>query len=121
MKSLLKKLGFRRMDEMERYIAFRAQRNAYLFLVAALVVWTFAESWRVYAQHTRLNLIPCMLLAVSSLIQSFSQIIMTRNAVKDDEDSCETAPLLRLILLICVVAGVVVTVGAAMVLMSVRI
>lgn len=121
MKNLLKSLGFHKMDEMERYIAFRAQRNAYLFLVAALAVWTFAESWRVYAHHTRLNLLPCMLLAVSSLVQTFSQLIMTRNAVKDDEDSYETGPLLRLILLACVVAGVIVTIGAAFVLMSVRI
>lgn len=121
MKNFLKNLGFHKMDEMERYIAFRAQRNAYLFLVVALVVWTFAESWRVYAYHTRLNLLPCMLLAVSSLVQTFSQLIMTRNAVKDDEDSYETAPLLKLVVLACVVAGVIVTVGAALILMSVRI
>ena len=36
MRQFFKKLGFRRPDEMERSILFRAQRNAYLFLVAAL-------------------------------------------------------------------------------------
>ena len=109
------------MDEMERYIVFRSQRNAYLFLALALVIWSFYESWRVYAYHERLNILPCMLLAASVLIQSFSQLIMTRNAVKDDEDSYETAPLFRIIVLACVVAGIIATAGAAVVLMGARI
>ena len=105
---------------MERHIAFRAQRNAYFFLVAALLVWSFYESYQVYAYHARLNILPCALLAAAGLIQSFSQLAMTRSAVKDDEDSYETAPLLRMIILICIAAGVVATVGAAFVLMGVR-
>lgn len=60
MKQFLKKFRLRRPDEMERHILFRAQRNAYLFLVAALAVWSFYESWQVYARHTRLNLLPCL-------------------------------------------------------------
>lgn len=105
MKGILKKLGFRKMDEMEKYIAFKAQRNAYIFLIVALFIWSTYESMKVFAYHTRLNLIPCML----------------RNAVKDDEDSYETAPLLKIIILICVVTGMIVTIGASFILMSVRI
>ena len=44
MKRIFEKLGVRKMDEMERHILFKAQRNAYLFLVAALVIWSFYES-----------------------------------------------------------------------------
>lgn len=54
-------------------------------------------------------------------VQTLSRLVMTRNAVKDDEDSFETAPLLRLILFICAAAGVIVTIGAVMILTSVRI
>lgn len=43
MKGIWKRLGFRRPDEMERFILFKAQRNAYLFLVAALFLWTVYE------------------------------------------------------------------------------
>ena len=120
MKRIFRKLGLRKMDEMERHIAFRAQRNAYMFLLAALTAWSFYESWRVYAYHTRLDPLPCLLLAAACLIQSFSQLVMARNAVKDDEDSDETAPLLRIVVLACAVACVTVTVGAAVVLMGVR-
>ena len=35
-----KKLGLRKPDEMERFILFRAQRNAYLFLVAGCISTT---------------------------------------------------------------------------------
>ena len=41
MKRIQKYLGLRQMDEMERHILFRAQRNSYLFLVLSLTVWTF--------------------------------------------------------------------------------
>lgn len=121
MKGILRRLGLRRMDEMERHIAFRAQRNAYFFLIAALLAWSFYESYRVYAYHTRINPLPCALLGAAGLIQTFSQLVMARNAVKDDEDSLETAPLLGIIVLICVVAGAAATVGAAIILMGVRV
>ena len=59
----LKKLEDHKPDEMEREI---------IFLIAALLVWSFYESYKVYNYHTRLNLMPSMLLAASILIQTFS-------------------------------------------------
>lgn len=107
MRRIFQHLNLHRPDEMERHILFKAQRNAYLFLVAALVIWSFYESLRVYIHHSRLNLLPCLLLTAAVLIQSVSQLILTRGAVKDDEDSCETGPLVKLVLLACAVAAVV--------------
>lgn len=121
MRRILKGLKLRRPDEMERHILFKAQRNAYLFLVAALAVWSFHESLRVYIHHSRLNLLPCLLLTAAVLIQSLTQLILTRRAVKDDEDSWETGPLVKLVLLLCAIAAAAVTAAAAVVLMSVRI
>ena len=120
MKNWLNRLGFRRMDEMERQIAFRAQRNAYVFLLGALLVWTLYESGLVFARGSTLNPLPCMLLSAACAIQTISQLAMARSAVQDDEDSHETAPLLRLILAVCVVAGVVITLGAAVTMLGVR-
>ena len=117
MKKFLKR---RRLDEMERHILLKSQRNAYFFLIAALLVWTFYESWRVYAYETRLNIMPCMLLAAAVVIQAVSQLSMTRNAVRDDEDSFETAPLFRLVLLVLVLAGIIATAGAFFLFMGVR-
>ena len=120
MKGIWKRLGFRRPDEMERFILFKAQRNAYLFLVAALFLWTVYESCRVYIHHSRLNLMPCLLLVGASLIQGFSQLVMTRSAVKDDDDSYETGPLVRIVVLACAAGGVLAAAAAALVLLAVR-
>ena len=120
MKRFLKRLGFHSPDEMEKAILFKAQRNAYIFLVISLVSWSLYESYKVYVYHTNLNLIPCMLLVTAAIVQSFSQLIMTRNVVKDDEDSYETAPLFKIIILICVVASVMATVTAAIIFMSIK-
>ena len=116
-----KKLKLRKPDEMERFILFQAQRNAYLFLVAALACWSLYESGQVFVRHSRLNLLPSLLLAAAALIQSFSQLILTRNAVKDDEDSYETGPLVRIVVLACAAAGVLAAAAAAVAIMGVRV
>lgn len=121
MRRIFKKMGGRRPDEMERAILFKAQRNAYLFLVIALLAWSLYESFQVYTRHTRMNLLPALLLGAAAVIQAFSQLIMTRNAVKDDEDSCETGPLFRIIALACAVAGAAAAIVSAAVLMGVRV
>ena len=120
MKNLLKKLGFHKMDEMEQHIAYKAQRNALFFLMIALFIWSIYESADVYLSHTALNPIPCFLLVVASLVQIISQSVMTRNAEKDDEDSFETLPLLKLIIGVCALAGMIATIVAAFVMMGVR-
>jgi nitric oxide reductase large subunit len=84
------------------------------------LLWTLYEAHQVFAFDSTLNPIPCILLATASSIQTFSQLIMIRNAVKDDEDSFETSPLLKIIVWICVVVGVIVTIGAAVVIMGVK-
>ena len=121
MKNLWKRLRLRKPDEMEQAILFRAQRNAYFFLAAALFIWSVYESCQVYLHHTRLNLLPCLLLVGAVGVQGFTQAILTRRAVQGDEDSWETGPLLRLIVLVCAAVGVLVTVAAAFVLMAVRV
>ena len=121
MKRIFQKLRLRKLDEMERYILFRAQRNAYIFLVVALVAWSFYESYQVYTRHSRLNLVPCLLVTAAALVQTFSQLILTRRAVQGDEDSFETGPLVRIVVLVCVAAGVIATIAAAVMLLCVRV
>lgn len=121
MKEIWQKLRLRKADEMEQFILFKAQRNAYYFLLFSLLIWSLYESYQVFAYHGRLNLLPCLLLVAAVNIQSFSQLILTRNAVKDDEDSYETGPLAKIVLLVCVVVSLIATVVAALVLVSVKI
>lgn len=121
MKEFWQKIRFRKADEMEQYILFKAQRNAYYFLALSLLIWSLYESYQVFTYHGRLNLLPCFLLVVAVNIQTFSQLILMRNAVKDDEDSYETGPLSRIILLLCVVVSIIATAAAVLALMVVKI
>ena len=119
MKQILQKLGFHKIDEMEQYIIFKSQRNAYLFLIAVLFIWSLYESYKVYVYHSRLNLFPCLLLVTACLIQTFSQLILTRNAVKDDE-SFMNGPLVKIIVLSCAVFSILAAIVAAFLFMGVR-
>ncbi len=121
MKKLLKKLGFRKMDEMESQINFKAQGIAYCFLIIALFIWTIAEGIKGLINQSSFNLLPCLLLSTASLIHNISQQIMIRNAVKDDEESFESSPLFKIILTVFVVIAVCVTIGSFIVIMGVRI
>ncbi|MBR3974899.1 MAG: hypothetical protein IKJ88_03460 [Clostridia bacterium] len=120
MKDFLKKLGFSKPDEMEQHIAFKAQRNALIFLWFALFIWTLYESYKVYTFHTQLNLLPCLLLVTSTIIQLVSQVIMSHNAVKDDEEAPKIPPILKQILLCIIIVAVIVTIGSIIVVKVIR-
>lgn len=121
MRKFFGKLKIRKPDEMEKQITNKAQRNAYFFLIAALAAWSFYESCMVYINRTRLNILPCGLLVGAALVQCFSRLVMTRNAVKDDEENLDTSPLFKIILLVCVVVSIVLSAAAAFVFMGVRV
>ncbi|MBQ7118075.1 MAG: hypothetical protein IJN88_07680 [Clostridia bacterium] len=119
MKKFLNRWGFRKTDEMQQYIAFKAQRNALIFLLLALSVWTLYESYKVFAFHTMLNPLPCFLLTGASCIQFFSEAVMSHNAVKGDEDSPKASGLSKTLLLCTVVAVITAIIASAVVLLLV--
>lgn len=109
----------RKPDEMERAILARAQRNAYLFLAGALLLWSLWESRRAYLGG-ELNLTPCLLLVGAVLVQTVSQLVLARRAVQDDEDSYETGPLARLVVFVCLLVSVLAMAVAAWAVLGVR-
>ena len=116
MKKILNKLGFRKMDELEQHIVFKAQRNAYLFLMVALLFWTFYESYQVFVYESKLNMIPSILLYVAAAIQIISQLVITHSTVKD-EDTHKASPWLRILMwigAIVAIAGSAILIGAAL-------
>ena len=106
---------------MEKAIFIKAQRNAYIFLVISLLGWSLYESYKVYVYHNRLNLFPCFLLIMTMAVQTLSQFIMTRNAVKDDEDSHETGTIAKVIVWICAIVSIVATVVTAIIFTGVKV
>ncbi len=121
MRQLLKKWGIHQPDEMEQAIRFRAQRNAYRFLITMLLAWSLYEGYQADSHRSRVNPLPCALFAAAVLIQMLSQSIMARNAVKDDVDSYETGPLTGLILWGCAAVSLVAVAVAAAAFMCIKI
>ncbi len=119
MKKFLNRWGFRKTDEMEQYIAFKAQRNALIFLLIALSVWTLYEAYKVFAFQTMLNPVPCFLLTGASCIQFFSEAIMSHNAVKGDEDSPRASNLSKTVLLFAVVVAITMVIANIVIILMV--
>lgn len=112
MKTFFSKLGFRRMDEMEKDIALKAQRNALIYALLALAIWSLYESFKAYTQHTSLNSAPGFLLATTSFVLILSQIVLQKRVVKGDDEYKDTTPLLKIIAAGVIVAAIIISIGA---------
>lgn len=112
MKSFFSKLGFRRMDEMEKDIALKAQRNALIYALLALAIWSLYESFKVYTRHTSLNSVPSFLLVTTSFVLILSQIVLQKRVVKGDDEYKDTTPLLKIIVVGVIVVAIIISIGA---------
>lgn len=86
MKRLFEKLGFHKMDEMEKDIALKSQRNALIYVIAALFIWSMYEFYHSITQQVDLNKFPCLLFITTAWMQAISQLILKRRAVKGDSE-----------------------------------
>ncbi|HQL34958.1 MAG TPA: hypothetical protein PLG67_00025 [Bacillota bacterium] len=120
MKSFFLKLGFRKMDEMEKNIALKAQRNALIYVLLALVVWSFYESFKAYSQHTPINSVPSFLLVTTSLVQVFSQLVLQKRVVKDDDEYKDDNPLLKIIIAGAIISAIIVSIGALLIVSGIQ-
>lgn len=113
MKNFWKRLGFRRMDEMERSIALRAQAYSFRFLAAALFLWSMYESWVVRPNGGMLDQKPCLLLLLACFVQVGIQQWLSRRAVAEDEEY-KAPSLLAMALPVLLLTLLILTVGTAM-------
>ncbi|SDG58727.1 hypothetical protein [Desulfosporosinus hippei] len=112
MKSFFSKVGFHKMDEMEKNIALSAQRNALIYVLLALAAWSFYESFKAYTQYTSINSAPSFLLVTTSLVQIFSQLVLQKRIVKDDDEYKDDNPLLKIIIVGAIISTIIVSIGA---------
>lgn len=112
MKLFFSKLGFRKMDEMEKDISLKAQRNALIYVLLALAIWSFYESFKVYTQHTSLNSVPSFLLVTTSFVLILSQLVFQKRAVKGDDEYKDATPILKIIIVGVIAAAIIISIGA---------
>jgi len=112
MKSFFSKLGFRKMDEMEKDIALKAQRNALIYILLVLAIWSFYESFKVYTQQISLYLVPSFLLVTTSFVLILSQLVLQKRVIKGDDEYKDTTPILKTILVGVIIAAIIISIGA---------
>lgn len=108
MRDILKKFGIRKMDEMEKNIALKAQRNALLYVYVLLTAWIAREIYRFYTDSTVIDLFPVFLLVTIGLVREGSRFFYEKKAVEDDEDYRKENPIYKQILLGVMIAVIVV-------------
>ena len=86
MKKWMKKLGFQEMDEMQRLIALKAQRNALIYAVLFLLAWEGWNLFRTLRYETELDNIPGLLLSTITLVLIGSQIYYQQKVLKGSEE-----------------------------------
>lgn len=91
MKKWLEKLGFRKMDEMERFIALKAQRNTLVYIVIFLLIWSIGNSLRTLRDQVPLDNTPSLLLTTAVLVLIGSQFYYQHKALSGSEEGKELA------------------------------
>ena len=101
MKKWMKKLGFQEMDEMQRLIALKAQRNALIYAVLFLLAW---EGWNLFRTG--------LLLSTITLVLIGSQIYYQQKVLKGSEEGkVYTRSLTRTLILGCLLGAGLAVVG----------
>lgn len=86
MRKILKELGIRKSDEMEKNITLISQRNALVFLVLSLFIWSFVEYYQASTQQIEYHSLPSILLSTTVLVFSFSHLYLKRKYTKGDDE-----------------------------------
>lgn len=112
MKKWMKKLGFQEMDEMQRLIALKAQRNALIYAVLFLLAWEGWNLFRTLRYETELDNIPGLLLSTITLVLIGSQIYYQQKVLKGSEEGkVYTRSLTRTLILGCLLGVGLAVVG----------
>lgn len=86
MKEFFRRLGFRKMDEMEQMVALKAQRNTLLYGVVFLLGWSIYNAWRALATQGEMDTTPSFLLVTMSLVLTFSQLYYQKRLLAGTEE-----------------------------------
>lgn len=88
-KKWMQKLGFQEMDEMQKLIALKAQRNALIYVLVFLLLWDGVEIFRAFRYNIAVGNLPTFLLSTLSLVLIGSQIYYQQKVLKGSEEGAE--------------------------------
>ena len=108
----------RRSTGVDRDIELRAMEWGYRTVLVALCAWTLANMCQSLANHTRLDMLPCLILCLTLCMQTLSQWAMRRKALAEGDKAHEPekpvpAPILCVAIVSLILSiGVLLLMGA---------
>ncbi|WP_343208601.1 hypothetical protein [Anaerolentibacter hominis] len=104
------------MDEMEKLIVLRSQRNALIFITVVLALWTFYSCFRVFAYGERFNIIPSSLLTAAAMVEQFSRKYLEKKMTEGDEEYKASGRFLWILLGAVLLAVLIAVIGSFLLL-----
>jgi hypothetical protein len=86
LKEFFKKLGFRKMDEMEMAIQLKSLRWAWLYTMVFLFVWFCYECFRVKTPGTPINPLPLMLIVSQNIVHYIAETIYKKKVSSNADE-----------------------------------
>ncbi len=108
----------KKMDEMDRKIQLRAEEISYRITLAILSIWTLYNCRQTLVNGEKYNIIPGLVVCLVVSVQSFSQMVMKRKMIDDDEEYREPNKLLWVILGCLAVVAIVLFIGTIFIVRS---
>ena len=102
----------KKIDEMDRNIQLHSEEWGYKTVLLALCIWTVFNIYQALANGAELEMTPCLVLCLSVCVQGFSQVVMKRKMIADDEEYKEPNKLMQAIISTIVIITLILSVGA---------
>jgi len=98
---------------MERSIKLKSQSFAYRITTILLGAWALYEIYLVlFTSAQQLNLMPVIVLTVANNVKYFSELVLKRKMVLDDEEYKESNKIVRAIITILTILIIIASVVA---------
>ncbi len=102
----------KKMDEMDRNIRLRSEEFGFKTAVFALAIWTLYESWEYLFNSGSYNSLPTLILLVTLCVQGFSEMVMKRKMISDDEEYKEPNRILWRIIAVIATIAILISIGS---------
>lgn len=96
---------------MDRSIQLRSEEWGYRAALLALCIWTLCDMYQSLADHSELDMLPCLILCLVVCVQAFSQMAIRQKMVAGDEEYEEPNGLVHAVILAVIFVTVVLALG----------
>lgn len=100
-----------KLDEMDLNIQLRSQALAYKIAVLTLSMWIILNSYQVFVNKEKFQIIPVLILCLISGVEYFSKVSLKQKMVSGDDEYEAPNKVLQFIVLCVAIVAIIVFIG----------